>query len=512
MMKKIISVLFIFTIFSCEKSSEVITPEAEEAGDDAVLQLATNDDFVNAIGSKLPGIDKSNEHAEASDYSWSSTGATTIVFSGTTATIGGTGATWESSVLKISSPGTYIISGSSSKAQILVEPTNSDIVKVVLNGVTLSNDGSVINVQKSLKTIIVANEGTTNTFSDTKNYTFAVNEDEPDATIFSKKDLSFTGKGAINVTANYKDAIRGKDGIVINNGNITINALEDGIKGKDYLIIENGTIKVTVGDDGLVASNDSDSSLGYLRIENGDITVASVDKAIKAETGLIINDGKINVTKSYEALEGMGIIINGGNLNLVASDDGINAKDGNGYSATVARNTNNQAVFIKFSGGTVVVDAGGDGIDSNGSIYQNGGTVLVNGPTANMDGPLDFDNTFRISGGTLVATGSSRMAQVPGTTSTQHSVLINFNSSQAANRIFSIKNSSGSEIFTYQPTKQYQSIAFSSPKLLAGSYTLGIGGSSSGTNSNGVYAGGQYSGGTESSFSVNNITTTITVR
>lgn len=511
-MKKTLFLILSFLFWACSETAETEVDPIGDDQDEEELQAKTNDEFINAIGSKLPGIDKSGEHGVASDYEWSSTGATTVSFSGTNAVISGSGAVWENSVLKITSPGTYILSGTSAKAQVLVEPANTDIVKLILNGVTLTYDGSTINVQKSLKTVIIANEGTTNTLTDTKNYTFAVNEDEPDATIFSKKDLSFSGTGIIKVSSNYKDAIRGKDGLIIQNGNFQISSVEDGIKGKDYLVINGGTIDITAGDDGLVASNDSDQTLGYLRIENGNIKVASTDKAIKAETGLLINGGTINVTKSYEALEGMGIVISGGNLNLVASDDGINAKDGNGYSATVARNSDNSNVFIKFSGGTVVVDAGGDGIDSNGSIYQNGGTVLVNGPTANMDGPLDFDNTFRISGGTIIATGSSRMAQVPGSTSTQNSVLINFTSSQAANRVFSIKNSTGDFILTYKPSKMYQSIAYSSPKLLSGAYTISVGGTASGTDENGLYTSGTYTGGTESAFSISGISSTVSVR
>jgi hypothetical protein len=510
-MKKAFIILLILYIAGCVKNNEIVEPEEEV--DTEELLARTKDYFVDNIGANLPGINTTNEHNEVSDYEWSSSSATHIVFNGSVASVTGLGATWINSVLQITAAGTYVISGISTQAQILVQPTNSDLVKIVLNGVTLTNSGSVINIQKSLKTVIIANAGTTNSLTDTPNYTFADNEDEPDATIFSKKDLSFGGTGTIKISSNYKDAIRSKEGLIINDGNFLITSVEDGIKGKDYLVINNATIDITAGDDGIVASNDSDRALGYLRIENGEVRISSVDKAIKAETGLIVNGGKINVTKSYEALEGMGILINGGELDLTASDDGINAKDGNSYSATVARNTDHQEVFIKFSGGTVQVNANGDGIDSNGSIYQNGGLVLINGPTANMDGPIDYDNTYRISGGIIIATGSSRMAQIPGNSSTQKSLLVNFSSSQPANRIFSIKNSHGKEIITYQPSKSYQSVAFSAPDLVAGSYTFSIGGSSTGINSKGLYSGGAYSEGTETGFSLSAaITITLTIR
>ncbi|RYD04943.1 hypothetical protein N752_12205 [Desulforamulus aquiferis] len=62
-----------------------------------------------------------------------------------------------------------------------------------------------------------------------------------------------------------------------------------------------------------------------------------------------------------------------------------------------------------------MINASGDGIDSNGSLYMDGGTVLVNGPTNNGNGPLDHDRMAEITGGTLVAAGSSGMARTSPT-------------------------------------------------------------------------------------------------
>lgn len=74
---------------------------------------------------------------------------------------------------------------------------------------------------------------------------------------------------------------------------------------------------------------------------------------------------------------------------------------------------------MTINGGTLVVNASGDGLDSNGSIEMNDGTVVVNGPTDSMNGTLDYDSTFNMNGGPLIGAGSSGMAMSPSSTSVQ---------------------------------------------------------------------------------------------
>ena len=46
--------------------------------------------------------------------------------------------------------------------------------------------------------------------------------------------------------------------------------------------------------------------------------------------------------------------------------------------------------LIQINGGTVVFNAGNDGLDSNGNVEINGGLVLGTGPSNGMDGALDY--------------------------------------------------------------------------------------------------------------------------
>jgi hypothetical protein len=127
-----------------------------------------------------------------------------------------------------------------------------------------------------------------------------------------------------------------------------------------------------------------------------------------------------------------------------------------------------------------------------------GGTVIINGPTVFYNGSLDYAGEFRITGGYLVAAGSSGMPQAPSTSSTQYSILVNLSSSQPANTMVHLENEEGEGILTFVPTKEYQSVVFCSNRLINGeTYFLYTGGSSTGSISDGIYSGGTYTAGTK---------------
>lgn len=376
--------------------------------------------------------------------------------------------------------------------------------------------------------------------------------------IASKDDLEVLN-GNINVTAK-EDGLRGKDSLTITNGNITINSGADGIKAnndteaeKGYVLIEGGVLNITSGEDGIqgetlvtinngeininsgggsanvstentegteeiskkgikagvniVVENgkvnidsleDSLHSNGDITINSGEFSITSGDDGIHADNTVNVNNGVIKITKSYEGMEGKTININDGDIEIISSDDGINISDPNSDStAKVGFGTVIDGA-LNINGGRVIVNASADGLDSNGSINMTGGLVIVNGPESGGDGAIDYDGDFQISGGTLVASGSSEMAQMPGTTSTQNSIGIFLTEAQEANTLVSIKDSQGNEVITFSPSKTFQSVIISSANIMTGeTYTAYVGGSSSSNENNGLYEIGSYTGGVE---------------
>ncbi|OGO77918.1 MAG: dockerin type 1 [Clostridiales bacterium GWB2_37_7] len=352
-----------------------------------------------------------------------------------------------------------------------------------------------------------------------------------DAVVVKDGNISIEAGGDGIKSSNDTDASKGF--IAIEGGSFDIKSGKDGFQAETSLLINSGTFVITSGGGStntstytiateeqsakavkasteivinggtfnMDSADDAIHSNGNVAIAGGDITITAGDDGIHADSAIVAEGGKINIAKSYEGIESSIVTIAAGEIYIVASDDGINIAGGNDGSAVNGRpgqnsfstSSNNK---LNISGGYVVVDSTGDGLDSNGSIYMSGGTVLVSGPTANMNGALDYDGVFEISGGFLIAAGSSGMAQVPSEQSTQNSILMYYPQVQQAGVIVNLKDSTGKTIVTFAPKKEYQSVAISSPEIKKNTaYTLYSGGASTGSGNDGLYTDGEYKGG-----------------
>jgi hypothetical protein len=341
--------------------------------------------------------------------------------------------------------------------------------------------------------------------------------------------------GALNITAGL-DGIQAQTRLVVSGGSMTISSgggsinsssgddwgnwgrqdnpddsssadSAKGMKAGVDITITGGTIDIDSSDDS-IHSNDS------LTINGGELVLTSGDDGIHSDSTIEISGGDLSITQSYEGIESSTITINDGNLHLVASDDGINAVGGNDGSSMGGRPGQNSFDpfadhHLYISGGYIAIDAMGDGLDINGPIDMTGGMVIINGPTSNHNGALDYFGAFQITGGFLVAVGSSGMAQAPSTSSTQYSMVMNFPSPQTAGTMVHVETEDGEEILTFVPTKAYQSVVLCSPELVNGStYVVYSGGSSTGTVTDGLYSGGTYTGGTQiTSFTISGVVT-----
>ena len=301
----------------------------------------------------------------------------------------------DASNVEITKGGVYTLSGTITGG---VTINTEEDVKLILNNVNIKNSkGPAIYVISANNTVIYLNEGTTNTVEDGSAYSGY--DQDVNACIYSKDDLTFDGTGSLTVKANYQDGIVSKDDLKIVNGTYSIKVNDDGIKGKDSVYILNGTFNITAGGDGIKASNDSDSEKGYVLIENGKFTISAKSDGIQAITKLVINNGTFDITAS-EGLEATYIVINDGDININASDDGINASTKSDFMTPT----------IEVNGGTINVTMGQgdtDGFDVNGTIYINGGTVKVTGQST-----FDYDGEGKINGGTVYVNGE-KVSELP---------------------------------------------------------------------------------------------------
>ncbi|WP_048754111.1 carbohydrate-binding domain-containing protein [Rothia dentocariosa] len=345
-----VTLLAALALTGCSTTSNALasgtTAADSSVGTTATTSSATATDTAASSSSFSTNV-KSGEkldvdtHYSEQDLSWDTSSETAIDLSNPTAT---DGVTVEDGTLTITKAGTYKLSGEY-QGQIKVETADSDAVRLVLDNANITNSsGAALNVVNADEVILYSASGTTNTISDGADYT-ATGEDDPDAVVYSKADLTIAGEGTLKVNGNHEDGIHTSDGLVIASGTLEVNAANTGIKGKDYVDILGGTINVTAQQDGIKSTNDTDEGQGWTRLSNGTVTVNAGDDGFKASRVVEISGGSLTVEQSDEGIEAQYINVSGGDVNVTSADDGMNAslKTSDSESTDSSANTSDAA-------------------------------------------------------------------------------------------------------------------------------------------------------------------------
>ena len=528
-----------------------------------------------------------------------------IELNGDSATCSSSAVQISGSTVTIIDEGTYILSGTLNDGMIIVNSEKTDKTQLVLNGVSIHSETSApIYILQSDKVFITLADGTENTLTNGGTFT-AIDENNIDAVIFSKEDLTLNGSGSLLITSPAGHGIVSKDELTLTSGTYDINAASHGLAGKDGICIANASFSITSGKDGIHAENADDTSLGYVYIQSGtfqisaegdgisaaadmqiavgtfDITsgggsanatkqtsdswgnfmgggrhqggskgsssnssgsatttsadseddgtsikgikaagnliinsgsfsidsaddslhsnasvtiqggtfeIASGDDGIHADETLTITAGTINISESYEGLEGLHVNVAGGDIKLMASDDGLNAAGGTDSSGFGGQRGNDKFGggrggssssngSITISGGTLYVNASGDGIDANGTLTISGGDTTVCGPTQGDTATLDYDISGIITGGTFIGTGASGMAQT-FSDSEQGVIAVSVGNNSAGTTI-TLTDAEGNTMLSYSPELSFAVVIISSPDIVKGeTYTITVGSSS----------------------------------
>lgn len=427
---------------------------------------------------------------EASDLTttYDESKASKISLQGTTATVSGDGVTVNGSTVEITAAGTYIVEGTASKVQLKVAAGKEDEVQIVFKNATLKNTEAPLLVDTAKKVILTVADGTKNEVSDESTSTVK-------GAIYSDSDLTINGKGSLTVNGNASNAIKSKDGIRIVDATVTTTAKKHGVAANDFINVTGATLNLAADEDGIHSDNEDDVLLGNVYLTNTNITVNAGDDGINASNTMLIDEGAtIDVQKSEEGLEARLIHQVGGTITVKSSDDGLNAKDwtlessdeqGPGQQtktvkaeAANARNLDQAGdVKIVIDGGTLTVDADGDGLDANGSIEINGGTVIVNGPSSGANGALDYDDTATLNGGTVLFVDGGEMTTGFGNTSSQAFLMASVQGT--AGSTVEVVDSSGKTVTSLKASKTFSTVLISSPEIKEGEkYTIKVGSNS----------------------------------
>ena len=437
--------------------------------------------------------------------------------------------------VELKKTGTYYIDGTLDDGQIQVDADSADIVKVVFNGVNLNcSTEAAFRVKDCSKTIITLADDTENVITDSK-----LNEDS--AAVYSKRYLAFNSgekaTGTLKVTANCADGIACTKQLVINGGSFDVTSADDGIRGKLSLVIHDGNFAVNAAGDALKSNSDADG-YGYITIDNGTFDVTSTDEGLQAEGNLTINGGtfnikksdkciaalgditinggdftltptatkngedgsghgitvkkndsnirtgnvtinggKINITQSYEGIQGVVINVNDGEVWINSLDDSFNASNGinqmgGGWGmrpGQQATTTSGATPALNFNGGFVYVKTQGDGVDSNGELNITGGIVLVS-QYGQANEPIDAGDGYepKITGGVVVAAGTQGMASAPAATQTAFFT----SASGSANSYLAVNASDGTNILAWKVPQAYQIMTVSAPEMKTDTYAV----------------------------------------
>lgn len=382
-------------ISGCSNRGNVIDVVADSTTSNTSVQINSSDIFsdrdyeVGFDESKSAIITLNGDSAECSSNA--------VQINGTTVTI--------------IDEGTYILSGTLNDGMIIVNSEKTDKTQLVLNGVTIHSETSApIYILQSDKVFITMAPDSVNTLSNGGTFT-AIDENNIDAVIFSKEDITLNGSGTLTITSPAGHGIVSKDSLTITSGTYDISSASHALAGKDDVCIANAAFTITSGKDGIHAENADDASKGFVYIESGTFEINAEGDGISASAHMQIQGGSFD------------IITGGGSVNAAkqTSDSwgnfmgGGRHPDGNrdhgSKGNTTSTETTDDSTSIKgiktagdlvINGGTFTIDSADDAVHSNTNITVGGGTFEI----ASGDDAFHADETLTITSGTINITES----------------------------------------------------------------------------------------------------------
>ena len=280
--------------------------------------------------------------------------------------------------VKISAPGTYIVTGTCADGNITVKKETTGVVLILKDLDLTSTAGAPVSLNKSSEVQLVI-EG---------NVKLTDAEDPADEnSLISEVADAFDGA-----------AIKVKDGAnvyITGSGKLTIDAssCKNGIKSGD----EEGTVLVIDGPEiSVTAANDAFNAGRDLTILSGKISISAGDDAIHADRILTIGTDNgsgpvINISTCKEGLEGSVVNVYSGKIDINAQDDAVNAANSDKTYASELR------FAVNILGGTITINSRGDGIDSNQDINLIAGTITINSASNGGEAGIDYDGDYYVS-------------------------------------------------------------------------------------------------------------------
>ena len=319
----------------------------------------------------------------------------------------------------ITEEATYVISGTLKDGMIIVEAPEKAKLQLVLDGVNITSSTSAALYIKEADKVFVTLQGE-NTLTNGGGFN-AIDDNNIDAAVFSKQDLTFNGSGSLTVSSPAGHGIICKDDLVFTGGTYTVTSACHAVEANDSVRIKNTVISADAGKDGIHAENTESSEKGFVYIESGSVKIESEGDGISAGSYMQILDGTINILAGggyengkKESSDNWGDFGGGGGMHPgEMPPDGMHDRGGmpdNSFdvgtqaaftdsesdSSTSMKGLKSQGSML-IEGGSFTIDSADDSVHSDMSVNVNGGTFEI----SSGDDAVHAEDTLTVVSGKI---------------------------------------------------------------------------------------------------------------
>lgn len=413
-MRKILSLFLILSLMltllaGCGSDKNGDVGSDTENKNNGTVSVDNNDDDENddgESGTDLDPIDVDFSQTDADMFTdrdlrtdYDSSKAVTIELNGSSAKASSNSVKISGSTVTITEEATYLISGELTDGMIVVNAADTAKLQLIFNGVKVtSKTSAALYIIEADKVFVTLAGGTDNALANGGTFE-TIDDNNIDAAVFSKQDLTFNGTGSLTVTSPAGHGIVCKDDLVFTGGNYTVNSASHGLDANDSVRIRDAELTVDAGKDIIHCENSDDSSKGFIYIASGAVNGEAEGDGIAASAYLQIAGG------SFDLLVGGGAengdkASSGNYGGFMGGGHGGMRPGGSQSSATTTEDSVSMkglkaANSIQITGGTFKIDSADDSIHSDVSITIRGGNFEI----ASGDDAVHAEEDLTVSAG-----------------------------------------------------------------------------------------------------------------
>lgn len=401
-MKKLISIALVLLLLlaGCGKQEQPSFTDATASESES----ATVDSGAEPVEADFSQTDADMFTQRDSEAQYDESTAVTIKLDGASATASSDSVKISGSTVTITEEATYIISGQLRDGVLIVNAPDTAKLQLVLGGVDItSKTSAALYILQADKVFVTLAEGTENTLANGGTFA-AIDENNIDAALFSKQDLTLNGAGSLTVTSPAGHGIVCKDDLVITGGSYRVNSASHGLDANDSVRIKDAAFTIDAGKDAIHAENAEDASKGFIYISSGSIQAEAEGDGIAAGAYMQIVDGTIDLlvgggseNASKQQSDSFGGFMGGGRPGMMMRpgdmENSAVTTEENGTSMKGLKAANSMLI----SGGNITINSADDSVHADVSVIINGGTFTI----ASGDDAIHAEDTLTVTAGEI---------------------------------------------------------------------------------------------------------------